>query len=57
LGARGYADEYATGLNSSSKFDITAFAGGGNRYYRNDFYLILATKFKLPNYGIRQWMK
>jgi three-Cys-motif partner protein len=57
LGARGYVEKYASGLNNGNTIDITAFAGGGDRYYRNDFYLILATKFDLPKYGILKWVR
>jgi hypothetical protein len=52
LGARGYVKKYAGGLNKRNTIGITAFGGGGDRYYRNDFYLIHTTKFGLPKYGI-----
>jgi hypothetical protein len=57
LGARGYVEKYAGGLNNGNTIEITAFGRGGDRYYKNDFYLILATKFDLPKYGILKWFR
>lgn len=56
IGAKGYVDRYAEMLRKGNTMDITAFSGGEQRTYKNDFYLILATKFRLPAYGIMAWV-
>ena len=50
---RGYAEKYADPLRKSNTIDITAFGKGRGL----SFYLMLATKFKVPRYGILKWMK
>jgi len=56
IGAMGYASKYADILRKGNTVDITAFSGGDEKYYRNDFYLILGTRFNLPKYGIYKWL-
>lgn len=51
-----YAKEYANRLKDGGIVDITAFSGGEQKTYRHDFYMILATKFNLPKYGVLKWM-
>lgn len=51
--AQDYAEKYAESLQENNTVEITPFAGGEAKQYKNDFYLILATKFKRPRYGIR----
>jgi len=54
-GAKSYADKYASILRDGNTIEITPFSGGEQKHYSNDFYLILATKFDLPKYGILKW--
>jgi three-Cys-motif partner protein len=55
IGARGYVDKYASPLRNGNTVETMPFSGGEQKYYKNDFYLILATKFNLPKYGILKW--
>ena len=49
---RDYAEKYASSLRENNTVDITAFGRGREL----SFYLILATKFQIPRYGILKWM-
>lgn len=49
---RDYAEKYASPLREKNTVDITAFGGRGV-----SFYLIFATKFQTPEYGILKWVK
>jgi three-Cys-motif partner protein len=53
MSKRGYAEKYASPFRENNTVDITAF--GKSR--SSSFYLILATKFKIPDYGIMKWTK
>lgn len=53
--AFGYVKEYAKLLRESNAIDIKPFAGGEQRIYRHDFYLIFATKFSVPKSGLDEW--
>jgi len=48
---RDYAEKYASSLRENNAVDITAFGDRGV-----SFYLIFATKFQIPRYGILKWM-
>jgi len=48
----GYAEKYALPLREDNTVDITAFGKGREQ----SFYLILATKFQVPKYGILRWV-
>ena len=56
IGAMGYVRNYADCLREGNTINITAFSGGEQKYYRHDFYLILATKFNIARYGILEWV-
>ena len=49
---REYAEKYASPLRENNTVDITAFGRGRGV----SFYLILATKFQVPKYGILKWV-
>jgi len=55
IGAFGYVKKYASILRNDNTVDIKSFGGGEQRYYKNDFYLILAINFALPKYGLAKW--
>jgi len=55
IGAFGYAKKYASILRNDNTVDIKSFDGGEQRYCKNDFYLIFATIFALPKYGLAKW--
>lgn len=48
-----YAEKYAFPLRKDNAVDITAFGKGRDV----SFYLILATKFSIPRYGIMKWVR
>lgn len=50
---REYAERYASSLRQHNTVDITAFGKAGS----SSFYLIFATKFQIPDYGILKWTK
>ena len=49
---RDYAEKYASPLRRNNAVDIVAFGDRGV-----SFYLIFATKFEIPRYGILKWVK
>ncbi len=56
IGASGYANKYADLLRKGNTVNMTAFSGGEQKFYKIDFYLILATKFNVAKYGILEWV-
>ncbi len=48
-----YAERYAASFRQHNTVDITAFGKDGS----SSFYLIFATKFEIPDYGILKWTK
>jgi len=51
LKKRDYAEKYAAPLRENNTVDITAFGDRGV-----SFYLVFATKFQIPRYGILKWV-